>query len=92
MADSETIVNYVSDPIAVDIPNSVKALDMKKPELVEARLRDQVVSSLELLLSDHETLSQAVAEKLAPETLVQALVPVGVIDAAIRSGIAYFEA
>ena len=65
-ADSSTIVNYVSNPIAVDIPNSVAALDAKKEPLVDSRLRQTILDGLNLLLDDHESLSAAIAEKLSP--------------------------
>lgn len=90
LADSQTIVNYVANPIAVDIPNSVKALNAKKEPLVNAGLRQQVLDGLNLLVGDHESLSAAIAEKLSPLTILPAADPVVTIDLAIRSVIANF--
>jgi len=89
--DSNTIVSYVSDPIAVDITNGVAALNDKKAPLVAAGYRQQVLDGLNLLVGDHETLSAAIAKKLDPLTLAAAAVPVAEIDLAVRSAIANFE-
>ncbi|TVY81019.1 hypothetical protein LSUE1_G006791 [Lachnellula suecica] len=88
--DSLTISQYVSTPIAVDITTGVQAIIAKKDPLVANGLRQQVLDGLNLLVSDHETFSAAVAAKLNPAALLVAALPVVEIDAAIRTAIADF--
>jgi len=84
-------VKYVTDPIVVDIPISVRTLNAKKAPLVGAGLKKQILSGLNLLLSDHGSLSAAIAKKLSPLTLVGAAAPVTTIDLAIREAITNFS-
>ncbi|KAH6676459.1 hydrophobic surface binding protein A-domain-containing protein [Halenospora varia] len=91
LADSQTLVSYVSSTLAKDIPAGVDALEAKKKEFVHSGLGSTVVNSLELLKNDHESLSAALASKLDPATLPEASVAVVTIDDAIKGGIAYFS-
>jgi hypothetical protein len=91
VANSFTIVNYVTDVLAVDIPDSVKVLESKKELLVGAGLGDFTVGRLQLLKYDHETLSAALEAKAAPETHGEADEAVMTIDDSIKEGIADFS-
>jgi hypothetical protein len=55
--DSLTIVNYVNDTLAKNIPAGVQALE-KKQLFMDAGLRPVVVSSLKLLKHDNENFSR----------------------------------
>lgn len=92
-SDSYTIIKYVTATLAVDIPAGIKALEAKKEKFVEANLKAQVVSSLDLLKYDHESLSQVLAKKESQEQDVQlkTYVMVKDIDDAIKGGITAFS-
>lgn len=55
VADSKTIVDYVSNPIAIDIPDTVTVLKSKKALLEEAGATQFTVLGLELLKYDHDS-------------------------------------
>jgi len=92
-SDSYTIINYVTATLGVDIPAGVKALEAKKELFVQSNLQESVVSSLDLLKYDHESLSQALVKKESQEQDVQlkTYVMVRDIDDAIKDGIAAFQ-
>ncbi|CZR64989.1 uncharacterized protein PAC_14889 [Phialocephala subalpina] len=93
ISDSYTVLNYVSKTLGVDIPSGVKDLKAKKEECVKSGLEKSVVSSLDLLKYDHESLSGALGKKLSQDQGVQ-LEAYGVvksIDDAIKEGIAGFS-
>ncbi|KUJ16315.1 uncharacterized protein LY89DRAFT_79897 [Mollisia scopiformis] len=92
-SDSYTIIDYVTRTLALDIPAGIKALEAKKDAFVASDLQYQVVSSLDLLKYDHESLSQALAKKESQEQDVQlkTYVVVKEIDDAIVGGISYFQ-
>jgi hypothetical protein len=92
-SDSYTIIDYVTKTLAVDIPTGIKALESKKELIEKSNLQESVVSSLDLLKYDHESLSQCLAKKESQEQDVQlkTYVVVKEIDDAIKSGISYFS-
>lgn len=92
-SDSYTVLDYVSKTLGVDIPQGVKDLEAKKADFVKSGLEKTVVSSLDLLKYDHESLSGALGQKLSQDQGVQ-LEAYGVvksIDDAIKEGIAGFS-
>jgi hypothetical protein len=91
VAESQAILDYVSDPIAVDIPKTAEATRSKKALFVADGIEGTVLSSLQLLKDDHDTLSAALEKKVAPSLLAEAAVPVKVIDDALQSAIDDFS-
>ncbi|PVH87465.1 hypothetical protein DL98DRAFT_525511 [Cadophora sp. DSE1049] len=91
LADSQIIVDFVSDTLAKHIPESVDILEGKKSLFEKDQLEGTVLGSLELLKYDHDTLSAALVEKVDPRVLPQAKVAVKVIDDALDGGIATFS-
>lgn len=91
--NSITVVNSVTNSVAIDIPKSVDALKAKKSLFAEAGLTQVTIASLKLLKSDHDTFSAAIEAKLTgdAETIAQGVAGVKVIDDALADGIAYFS-
>ncbi|CZS89239.1 uncharacterized protein RAG0_00642 [Rhynchosporium agropyri] len=91
LADSQIIVDFVSDTLAKHIPDSVEILESKKALFKKDQLEGTVVESLKLLKYDHDTLSAALVKKIDPKVLPQAAVAVKVIDDALAKGIVTFS-
>jgi hypothetical protein len=91
VADSFTLVDYVRDTLAYDIPDTVKVLEGKKKQFKESGLDGAVVGSLELLKYDHESFSAALESKIAEEAKKEADYVVKVIDDSLTEGIAEFS-
>lgn len=87
---SIALVNDVIATVGVTIPQSIQTLKEKKP-LFEAAGEDGViVSTLQILLYDHDTFSAAVGEKLTADQAA-AVAVVEEIHAAIQSGIDFYS-
>ncbi|KAE8448617.1 hypothetical protein EG329_009042 [Mollisiaceae sp. DMI_Dod_QoI] len=92
-SDSYTVIKYVTATLGVDIPTGANALEAKKEKFVQAGLEKTMVSSLDLLKYDHESLSQSLAKKFSQEQDVQlkTYVVVKEIDDAIKAGVTNFS-
>jgi len=92
-SDSERVIHYVEDTVGYTIPEGIKAIEAKKPQFIEAGFDPLIIASLELLLSDHDTFSAAVATKLYAlnATLTgEAVAVVAKIHDAIQGGIDFY--
>lgn len=89
-SDSTALVNDVIATVGITIPQSIQTLKSKKP-LFEAAGEDGViVSTLKVLLYDHDTFSAAVGAKLTADQAA-AIAVVAEIHNSIQSGIDYFS-
>ncbi|CAK4033682.1 Hypothetical predicted protein [Lecanosticta acicola] len=89
--DSDRIIAVVADPIQPDITTAVNALIAKKALIDAAGLSEETADGLNLISSDHDTLSLvAVAPKLDPATIPAATPPVLHIDLDWRRGVVAF--
>jgi len=90
-ADSEAIVKYTTNTVAVDIPASVDATIAKKQQFVDAGIEDVVLAGIKLLKEDHDTFSAALENKLAADSLPAGAAAVAVIDDALQHAIDVFS-
>lgn len=88
---STVILDYISDTISKDIPAGVAAIEKKRPQFESAGLTSVVLGSLRLLEYDHDTFSEVLLEKAAPDTQPRGEVIVKAIHDAIQDGIDYFS-
>jgi len=89
--DSNKIIAVVADPIQPDITAAIDALIAKKDLIDAAGLAAETAAGLNLISSDHDTLSLfSVAPKLELLTIPSAVVPVLHIDLDWRRGVLAF--
>lgn len=89
---STAIVEVVEDTVGVSIPSTVQNTISKGPELIQAGIASELVASLKLLQSDHDTYSAALSESVAPSVQARADAIVLLIHNAIQVGVDYFSA
>lgn len=89
-ADSRRIVDHVSDSVGISIPESVKAIEAKKPLFDKAELSSVVESTIQLLKSDHETFSAVVGTKLTLDQAPAGLAAAGAIDKVLQELALYY--
>lgn len=89
-AGSKKIVQSVIDTVEKTIPASVRELKAKKALFEKSGQDTLIVSTLQLLLNDHDTFSAAVRKKLSTD-FARADAAVAVIHDSIQDGIDYFS-
>ena len=90
ISGSTQIVQSVVDTVANDIPAAIEELKGKKPLFEAAGQNDLVLSTLKVLLYDHDSFSAAVSSKLTADMNAGADA-VAVIHDSIQGGIDYFS-
>jgi Hydrophobic surface binding protein A len=90
--DGQKIISYVSNPIAIDIPNTVATTKAKKALFKKSGLTSSIVAGMKLLEKDHDSLSSVLSSRLPNKALVaQANVPVKLIHESIQGAIDFFS-
>lgn len=88
---STSIVEVVEDTVGVSIPSTVSNTISKGPQLKQAGIASELVASLKLLQSDHDTYSAALSKSVNPSVQARADAVVLLIHNAIQVGIDYFS-
>lgn len=92
-ADAQTLISVVHNGLSVDNPIAVEAVKAKRAQFTQSGLKGAILSSLELLLSDHKSLSAVIASKAPQDAASQAAIKVEVdlIADALQDGINYYS-
>ena len=85
-----SIVQNVMDSVGVSIPAGLEVVKAKKGLFDAAQLSSLVKATIDLLKTDHETFSVAVAAKLSLDQLAAAGVAAGKIDLALQGASLFY--
>lgn len=92
-ADTQRLIAVVHNGLSVDNPAAVAATKAKRAAFTQGGLKGAILSSLKLLLDDHNSLSAVLASKAPQDAATQAAIQreVKVIADALQDGINYYS-
>lgn len=92
-ADATTLINTIHTGLSVDNPSAVAAVKAKKAQFTTIGVKPVILAALKQSLSDHVSLSAAIASKIPQDATTQAALKaqVDVSTKAFQDGITYYS-